>query len=110
MKESVVVKLPIPPSVRQFTMRIRDLTNRDSLRHDPTRLRFSQPHAAQRMAERNINMRQVLETLRKGKASNAPELDQFGDWRIKLTRKVAGRRVQVVVALKANHVLVVTVI
>jgi hypothetical protein len=55
-------------------------------------------------------MRQVLETVRKGCAAGAPTLDQWGDWRIKLRRTVAGRKVQVVVAVKADHFVLVTAI
>ena len=55
-------------------------------------------------------MRQALEVLRKGRPVSGPALDEYGDWRIKLTRKVAGRRVQVVVAVKEKHLVVVTVI
>jgi len=52
----------------------------------------------------------VLETIRKGSAVGTPHLDEWGDWRIKLRRRVAGRRVQVIVAVKTDHFVVVTVI
>ena len=55
-------------------------------------------------------MRQGLEVLRKGKGVSGPTLDEYGDYRIKLKRKVAGRRVQVVVAVKETHFDMVTVI
>ena len=55
-------------------------------------------------------MRQVLETIRKGCPVGTPKLDVWGDWRIKLRRKAAGRKVQIVVAVKADHFVVVTVI
>ena len=55
-------------------------------------------------------MRFILETLRLGVATTKPKLDRYGDWRIKLKHTVAGRPVQVVVAVKEDHVVVVTVI
>lgn len=55
-------------------------------------------------------MRQVLETIRKGCPVGSPQLDQWGDWRIKLRRKAAGRTVQVVVAVKTDHFVIVTAI
>jgi hypothetical protein len=73
-------------------------------------MRFDEPHFQQQLVERGLNMRQVLETVRKGCPVGTPTLDQWGDWRIKLRRKVAGRRVQVVVALKADHFVAVTAI
>jgi len=73
-------------------------------------MRFDHPHFRLRLAERGLNMRQVLETVRKGSAVGVPTLDQWGDWRIKLRRKVAGRRVQVVIAVKADHFVLVTAI
>ena len=38
-----------------------------------------------------------------------PKLDEWDDWRIKLRRYVAGRRVDVWVAIKENHVVVITI-
>jgi hypothetical protein len=55
-------------------------------------------------------MRQVLDVLRLGEAVSEPKLDDYGDWRIKLRRFVAGRRVQVVVAVQATRLVVVTAI
>ena len=60
--------------------------------------------------DEEANMRQFIETVRKGSAVGNPKLDQWGDWRIKLRRQVAGRRVQVVVAVKADHFVIVTAI
>jgi hypothetical protein len=55
-------------------------------------------------------MRQVLEALRHGSVIDGPTKDEWGDWRVKLQRRVAGRRVQIVVAMKERHLDVVTVI
>ena len=54
-------------------------------------------------------MRDGLETIRGGTAVSEPVLDKFGDWRLKLRRLVAGRRVHVVVAIgKGDTVAVIT--
>jgi len=55
-------------------------------------------------------MRQMLEVIQNGEVIDGPRLDKFGDWRIKLSRKVAGRRVQVVVAVMETYFVAVTVI
>ena len=73
-------------------------------------LRFNVPHFQQRLRMRKLSMRQVLEALRYGNVIDGPTKDQWGDWRVKLQRKVAGRQVQIVVAVKERHLDVVTVI
>jgi len=55
-------------------------------------------------------MRQMLEVIRNGEPNQDPTLDEYGDWRIRLVRKVAGRRVQVVVAVSESYISPVTVI
>lgn len=81
-----------------------------SLAMDSANLQFRHPHFQARLAERQITMRQVLEVLRKGCVIDGPNIDKWGDPRVKLQRRVAGRRVQVVVAVKEEHLDVVTVI
>jgi hypothetical protein len=90
------------PTADQLVTRVRKLAS------TPSGMRFDHPHFQQRLNERRLNMRQVLETVKKGCAVGNPKLDQWGDWRIKLRRKVAGRRVQVVVAVKGNHFVAIT--
>ncbi|MGH6847287.1 MAG: DUF4258 domain-containing protein [Methylocella sp.] len=97
---------PATPTVGQLTSRIRQMAEPGQVE----RMRFDHPHFQQRLAERGVNMRHVLETVRKGNATEPPTIDQYGEWRIKLRRKVAGRRVQVVVAVKEDHFVVVTAI
>ena len=75
---------------------------------DSLNVRMSEPHFKDRMLERGVDMRSVLEVLRTGTSVGSPELDDYGDWRIKMRRKVAGRRVDVVVAVCANHVECIT--
>lgn len=77
---------------------------------DSANIDFEHPHFRERLAQRSLSMRQVLETLRQGEAVSEPTKDRYGDWRLKLRRFVAGRRVQVVVAVKPDHLVVVTAI
>jgi hypothetical protein len=71
---------------------------------------FDAPHVQLRMRERNVTIRQILDVLRHGKGIDGPNLDKYGDWRIKLKRFSAGRSVQVVVVVKDDYLEVVTVI
>jgi Domain of unknown function (DUF4258) len=73
-------------------------------------IHFSHPHFQARLTERKVTMRQVLEVLRKGCVIDGPTVDKWGDMRVKLQRKVAGRRVQIVVAVKEKYLDVVTAI
>jgi hypothetical protein len=77
---------------------------------DSRNIEFDHPHFQQRMKERSLVMRQVLECIRQGSIIGQPKKDQWGDWRVKLQRYVAGRRVQVVVAYKGDRLAVVTAI
>ena len=92
------------PSREELVEKIRELAK------ETINLRFDHPHIQQRLAERGITMRQILEVLRHGRATSNPTPDGYGDWRIKLKRKVAGRRVQVVLAVKEDYLVVVTAI
>jgi hypothetical protein len=101
-----VVRLPLSqaaPTAEQLLTRVHEMEKIG-------RMRFDHPHFQQRLLQRKLNMRQVLETVRKGCVVGVPKIDKWGDWRIKLRRKVAGRRVQVVVAVKPDHFVAVTVI
>ena|ERR1700722_8227732 len=73
-------------------------------------LTLSLPHVPQRMLQRGVVMRQILDTIEKGEVTSGPTKDEYGDWRIKFMRKTCGRRVQVVVAVREKSFLVVTVI
>jgi hypothetical protein len=100
--------LPLPgaPTADQLVIRIRQMAEPGQMGG----MRFDHPHFRERLVERGLNMRQVLETVRMGCATGAPTLDPWGDWRIKLRRAVGGRKVQVVVAVKNDHFVLVTVI
>ncbi|HEX9647835.1 MAG TPA: DUF4258 domain-containing protein [Alphaproteobacteria bacterium] len=108
MSEKVVPfrrKEPAPgPTRPELVSKMRELIK------DSTNIRYNHDHIKMRFNQRNIIMRHVLDTLRYGRVISGPTLDKYGDWRIKLTRRVAGRRVQVVVAIKEDHVVIVTAI
>jgi hypothetical protein len=94
-----------PPSREELVKRVRRL-----LAADTANMRLEHPHVQQRITQRGVTMRQVLEVLRAGACVSGPTLDPYNDWRIKLRKVVAGRRVQVVVAVKESRFFVVTVI
>ena len=91
------------PSADQLVSRVHSLALADSLN-----VRMGEPHFKQRMRERGIDMRLVMEVLKSGRGVGRPEQDEFGDWRIRMRRKVAGQRVNVVVAVCADHVECIT--
>jgi hypothetical protein len=62
------------------------------------------------MKQRNVSIQQIFDVLRNGKGVDGPNLDQYGDLRIKLKRYSAGRTVQVVVVVKTDYLEVITVI
>lgn len=94
--------MPVP-TAGQMLSRIREMVEQGKMQWD-------EPHFRQRLVERQLSMRQILETAKKGTPVGSPRLDEWGDWRLKLKRKVAGRRVQVVVAMKSDHFVFVTAI
>ena len=108
MSENIVpfrARRPSPePNRDELVQRIRTLAA------DSINLKYDHLHIRERLDARGITMRQILEVLRHGSVLTGPSLDEFGDWRLKLKRRVAGRRVQVVVAVKEDHLVVVTAI
>ncbi|MCY3879011.1 MAG: DUF4258 domain-containing protein [Rhodobacteraceae bacterium] len=92
---------PKVPSLADLSFRVQSLAQADS-----QNIHASVPHFRKRMIERGITMRLVLEVLRHG--NGHPEFDEFGNWRITMRRKVAGRRVHVVVAVCENCIECIT--
>lgn len=76
---------------------------------DSNNVGFDHPHIKTQMHERRITMRQALTVLRHGNGIGQPEFDEYGEWRIKMSRSVAGRKVRVVAAATSTFVTVVTV-
>lgn len=99
-----VVELHPKPSREALEKKVHELAL------DTANIDFEQPHFRERLSQRSHTMRQVLDVLRFGEAIAGPTLDKYGDWRIKLRRFVAGRRVQVVVAVQAARLVVITTI
>ena len=77
---------------------------------DKSEVDFDQPHFRDRLRERDITMRQVLSTLRKGEIIYGPRQDDYGGFRVKLMRYAAGRKIPMVVALNVSKFTVVTVV
>ena len=75
---------------------------------DTANLKHDHPHMRERMEERDISMRQVLQVIRNGSAEEDPARDQYGSWRLRMRMRVAGRRVSVVVAVHGDVVHLVT--
>jgi hypothetical protein len=91
------------PTLQDLVEKVREHANEG-------RIGFDHPHVKERMATRGLTMRQVLEVARKGDGISGPTLDRWGDWRVKMKRLVAGRKVQIVVAVRESECVVVTVI
>ena len=64
-----------------------------------------EPVFARKMIERGFTMRQVMETLKEGVINQGPRQDEYGDWRCRIKRRVAGRCVHVVVAIHDMRIL-----
>lgn len=62
-----------------------------------------EPYFSMRMRERSITMTQVLITLREGHVNPGPKQDEYGEWRCRLRKRVAGRGVHVVVAISGDR-------
>ncbi|WP_029030320.1 DUF4258 domain-containing protein [Salinarimonas rosea] len=99
-----VIPFPERPSRQELEARVR------ALAQNTGNINFEAPHFQERLQERGILMRQVLDVLRNGEAIHGPTKDQWGDWRIKMRRLTAGRRVQVVVAVRETELIAITVI
>lgn len=57
-----------------------------------------------KMLERGFSMRQAIETIKEGVVNQGPTRDEFGEWRCRVKRRVAGKLVRVAVAISAGLV------
>jgi len=64
-----------------------------------------EPVFSLKMRERGFTMRQVMETLKEGHINQGPRLDECGDWRCRVKKRIAGRLVRVVVAIHDMNLL-----
>lgn len=94
---------PAGPTRDELHRKLRELAA------DTGRIDLVQPHFRDRLRQRGITIRQVLDVLREGEAAGGPKLDDYGDWRIKVERLSAGRKVRVWVVVQADRAVVVTV-
>jgi Domain of unknown function (DUF4258) len=99
-----IIPFPCAPSAKFLEEKLKEFGA------DSEKLIFDNPHFKERLVERGLSMRHALEAIRSGCVVDGPQQDKWGNWRIKVSRLVAGRRVQVVVAYKGDHFVVVTVI
>ena len=60
-------------------------------------------HAKQRMWQRHINQRQIMECLRRGRICEPVHLTMYGDWKATLEHQYAGDVVRVVVAIERKE-------
>lgn len=58
-----------------------------------------------KMLARGFTMRQVMETIKEGVVNQGPTRDEYGEWRCRVKRRVAGRLVRVVVAISGQRFL-----
>ena len=87
---------PLQLSDAGFLKRLR-ATVRDSHRVVLTK------HAKQRMKQRRINQRQIMECLRRGRICESAQLTIQGDWKAVLEHQYAGDMVRVVVAIEEQQ-------
>jgi hypothetical protein len=60
----------------------------------------------QKLDVREFTMRQVIEALKSGAINQGPIKDEYGDWRCRIKRRVAGRLVRVVAAINEESFLI----
>jgi hypothetical protein len=67
------------------------------------------PYVKQWLLSKNVTPMRMLTTIEDGTTVGDPLLDDRGDWRITLKRLAAGRKLQVTVAVKEDHFVVVKI-
>lgn len=98
-----LIPFPSPMSPERFEAEVRD------------RARFSHmvaltDHVRNKMAERELTLRQVLNTLRKGTLEKGPDRnDRHATWEGVMTHYGTGRRISVVCALRDREAVVFAV-
>ena len=95
----VTAQAPIKFAPRLETLR--DLVHR--LAADTDNIRWS-THALERMEERGITDKMAVEVLQKGECKGTPEPGKNpGEWKVKLVRRMKGRREAGVVVLTVHN-------
>jgi hypothetical protein len=76
---------------------------------DSSRVIF-RTHALQRMRQRKVTPVQVIACLARGTVSEPVALDHFGNWKLTVSHRVAGRELNVAVAIDVpRRAIVITV-
>lgn len=97
-----IVAVAVPgPTRAEFQARVRTRIQED-------RIIFDERHFVEQISDRGLTTRQVYDVLAFGAVIEDPYLDEFGEWRALMKRKVAGVRIKVAVALGAEWLTVVT--
>ena len=87
---------PLRPTDAGFLRKLRSIV-KDSDRVVLTK------HAKQRMWQRHINQRQIMECLRRGRICEPAHATIHGDWKATLQHQYAGDWVRVVVAIERQE-------
>jgi tRNA(His) 5'-end guanylyltransferase len=87
---------PLTLSDPAFLRRLRAIAS-DSGRVIVTR------HAKQRMRERGINLRQIMDCLRRGRIVESAHVTIHGDWKATLEHQSAGDRVRVAAGIERQE-------
>ena len=88
MKDAKSKVIPFPTGMRWVVERVHAIAEHSD------RIEWTD-HARERMGERDITSRQVLETLRRGRRVRLPQRED-DEWKIVLEKHHAGRRIRVV--------------
>lgn len=97
-------------AVIPFPKRWQDVPTRDSLAEhvrtialgDSRRVFMTCSAFKEALEQLDVGTRSAFEVLRTGKCTHPPYKDQYGDWRVVMRRKVAGRRIFIEVAVRAD--------
>jgi hypothetical protein len=93
-------------------MRMNDATALDVLRDiakDSAKVIFTH-HARARMRQRKVSMVQVITCLERGIVSEPVALDAHGNWKLTVSHRVAGKDLEVAVAIDVpQRAIVITV-
>ncbi len=65
-------------------------------------------HCRERMEQRGITIRQILQCLRKGTIQEGPFLNDHCSWQVTMARHAAGDEISCVVAIEGNLIVITT--
>ena len=94
--------IPFPKVGRWVVKRVHAIAG------DTDKIRWTK-HARERIREREITSRQVLEVLRRGRGVGPAQREE-GEWKIILEKPQAGREIRVVVTMEGHDELTVVTV